>query len=266
MSRVDGRVRSLLYDEPRLYDLVYPDAGDRMGRMCRAAFARHLSAPPSSSLDIGCGTGRLLESLAATVGECWGVDYAESNVAYVRATRPRLTVRQGDMRTVRLGRHFDVVTCFGNALSYALTDADLRATAETFAVHAHPGSLLMVDVLNARTYLEGDGFRERIEGAVDTPEFSATSVSTHSLDRSARLLRRTRVWSIPGRESVEDDAEYRLLYPAEMRGLLEAAGFEVVGMYDNRDFLDTDLTGRAGAAGDVGGMGGRKLYAFALKR
>ena len=263
---MDARVRNLLYDEPRLYDLVFPDAEDRTGRLCREAFARYLSTPPVSVLDIGCGSGRLLDSLADTIGECWGVDYAESNVAYARGTRPRLTVRHGDMRTVRLGRRFDVVTCFGNALSYALTNADLQATTETFAAHAYAGSLLMVDTLNARSYLEGGAFRERIEGAVDTPEFSATSVSTHSLDRSARLLRRTRVWFIPGRESVEDYAEYRLLYPAELRGLLEAAGFEVVALYDNRDFRDTDLTGHAAAADDVGGMGGRKLYAFALKR
>ena len=260
---MDARVRNLLYDEPRLYDLVFP--GDTRGRMCREAFARYLSAPPASVLDIGWGTGRLLESLAAIIGECWGVDYAESNVVYARSTRPRLTVRQGDMRTVRLGRRFDVVTCFGNALSYALTDGDLARTAETFAAHGHSGSLLMVDALNARCYLEADGFRERIDGSVDTPEFRATSVSMHSLDRSARLLRRTRVWSIPGREEVEDYAEYRLLYPEELGGFLEAAGFEIVGMYDNRDFRATDLTGHAATASDVGGMGGRKLYTFAVK-
>ena len=262
---MDARVRNLLYDEPRLYDLAFPDAGDTMGRMCREAFARYLSGPPGSVLDIGCGTGRLLESLAATIGECWGVDYAESNVAYARSARPQLTVRQGDMRTVRVGRRFDAVTCFGNALSYALTDGDLARTTESLAAHAHPGSLLMVDVLNARCYLEGVGFRERIDGSVDTPEFRATSVSMHSLDRSGRLLRRTRVWSIPGREEVEDYAEYRLLYPEELRDLVEAAGFEIVGMYDNRDFRATDLTGHA-ATSDVGGMGGRKLYTFALKR
>jgi len=262
---MDARVRNLLYDEPRLYDLAFPDTGDTLGHMCREAFARYLSAPPGSVLDIGCGTGRLLESLSATIGECWGVDYAGSNVAYARSARPQLTVRQGDMRTVRVGRRFDAVTCFGNALSYALTDRDLARTTESLAAHAHPGSLLMVDVLNARCYLEGDGFRERIDGSVDTPEFRATFVSMHSLDRSGRLLRRTRVWSIPGREEVEDYAEYRLLYPEELRDLVEAAGFEIVAMYDNRDFRATDLTGHA-APSDVGGMGGRKLYTFALKR
>ena len=262
---MEPNVKSLLYDQPRLYDLVFPDADDTAGEMCRAAFERYLSAPPGSVVDVGCGTGRLLESLSELIAECWGVDYLEANVAYARVARPRLVIRRGDMRAIRLGRTFDVVSCFGNALSYALSDRDLAQTAETFAAHAHAGSLLIVDVLNARCYLDGDGFRERIEGTVDTPEFKATSVSTHSLDRGARLLKRTRVWRIPGCPDIEDYAEYRLLYPEELTRLLEAAGFEIKGMYDNREFKASDLTGMITAAPDVAGLRGRKLYAFALK-
>ncbi len=161
--------KNLLYDRPRLYDLVFPDAEKAVETMCRVAFARYLQAPPTSMLDVGCGTGRHLEALATTIPECWGVDYLESNVAYARAARPTLVIRQGDMRAVRLGRTFDVVTCFGNALSYALTDADLRRTVETFAAHAHAGTLLLVDVLNARCYLAGStttgSSRNRISAA-----------------------------------------------------------------------------------------------------
>ena len=145
----DAKVKSLLYDEPRLYDLVFPDADDTLGVMCRSAFERYLSAPPVSVLDVGCGTGRLLDSLSKTIAECWGVDYMETNIAYAQAARPQLVVQQGDMRAVRLGRTFDVVTCFGNVLSYALTNDDLVRTVETFAAHANAGSLLIVDVLNA---------------------------------------------------------------------------------------------------------------------
>ena len=258
--------RSLLYREPRLYDLVFPDTDDSTGRMCREAFRRYLPAPPASALDIGCGTGRHLDALAGTVAECWGVDLLESNVAYARAVRPRLHVLQGDMRTLRLGRVFDLITSFGNALSYALTDADLARTVETYAAHAHSGTLLIVDALNARSYLDGDGFKERIEGQVDTPEFQARSVSTHTLDRAARILRRTRVWHIPGRPSVEDYAEYRLVYPDELVRLLETAGFEALGLYDNREFQASDLAGTISAVADVGGMRGRKLYVFARRR
>lgn len=170
------------------------------------------------------------------------------------------------MRTVRLGRTFDLVTCLGNSLSYALTDHDLADTVRTFAAHAHGGTLLVVDPLNARTYLESGGVEERIEGDVATPEFTATSVSCHELDREARVLKRTRTWHILGRPDVEDYAEYRLLFPEEVEQMLETGGFEVLGANDTRKFKPTDLAGRVTAAPDVGGMRGRKLYVFARNR
>jgi hypothetical protein len=170
------------------------------------------------------------------------------------------------MRTVRLGRTFDLVTCLGNALSYALGDDDLNDTISTFAVHAHAGTLLVVDPLNARAYLEGNGFQERVEGRVDTSGFKATSVSLHQLDRQARVLRRARTWHIIGQADEEDYAEYRLLLPGEVERLLDAAGFEMLAMYDNREFRPADLTGTITSGADVAGMRGRKLYAFARKR
>jgi SAM-dependent methyltransferase len=263
---MDPGFRSLLYTEPRLYDLVFPDADENTGRMCQEAVRRYTPAPPTSALEIGCGSGRQLEALARIVPECWGVDLLDSNVAYARSARPHLHVVQGDMRTVRLGRSFDLVTSFGNALSYALTDGDLARTVDTYAAHAHRGSLLILDVLNARSYLDADGFQERIEGRVDTPEFQATSVATHTLDRAARLLKRTRVWRIPGRSPVEDYAEYRLLYPDELSRRLEAGGFTVLGVFDNREFRSSDLAGTITTAPDIAGMRGRKLYAFARRR
>jgi len=78
-------------------------------------------------------------------------------------------------------------------------------------------------------------------------------------------LRRTRVWRIPGRPPVEDDAEYRLLYPDELARSLEAGGFQVLGLYDNREFRSSDLAGTITAASDLGGMRGRKLYVFARR-
>jgi SAM-dependent methyltransferase len=257
--------RSLLYDEPRLYDLVFPDAEAGLARLCRTAFARHLPAPPRSVLDVGCGSGRTLETLAPHVAECWGVDLLESNVAHARARHRGLTIVQGDMRTVRLGRTFDAVTSFGNALAYALTDADLAATVATYAAHAHPGTLLVVDTLNARAYLDGEGFRERIDSRVDTPGFTATAVAHHALDRARRRLTRRRVWRIPGRDDIEDHAEYRLLDPDELARLLEAGGFTVLEIFDNRALRPSDLRGRPGPPADAGGMGGRKIYALARR-
>ena len=256
----------MLYREPHLYDLVFPDTDGSLARLCRDAFRRYLPSAPSSALDIGCGTAWHLDALAETVAECWGVDLLDENVAYARAVRPRVRVVQGDMRTVRLGRTFDVVMSFGNALSYALSDGDVARTMATYAAHARAGALLIVDALNARSYLDGDGFRERIDGEVDAPGFRATSSARHVLDRRARILERVRVWHIPGRPDVEDHAAYRLLYPEELERGLEAAGFEMLALADNREFRASDLRGAPITASDPGGMRGRKLYALARRR
>ena len=261
---MDARVKSLLYAQPQLYDLVFPDAAETELRMCLTALERFATRPPRSALDLGCGTAMNLARLARTIPDCWGVDFLESNIAYARSVRPQLTLSVGDMRHVRLGRLFDLVTCFGNALSYALTDADLATAAATFAAHCRPGGLLIADALNARSYLDG-GFAPRIEARVDTPEFSAASVSHLALDRATRRLTRRRWWQIPGRPDVEDFAEYRLLQPEEFRALVAGAGFEVLALHDNREFRESDLTGATGAAPDVAGMRGRKLYLVARR-
>jgi SAM-dependent methyltransferase len=257
--------RSLLYREPRLYDVVFPDSDGTTAKMVRTAMRRYLPEMPRSILDMGCGTGQHLQALATNIPECYGVDLLASNIAYARSVRAGIAFQVGDMRTVRLGRTFDLVTCLGNTLSYALTDQDLADVVSTFAAHAHSGTLIVADPLNARTYLEGGGFEERIEGHVATPEFTATSVSVHDLDREARVLKRARIWHIMGQPDVEDYAEYRLLFPEEVQQMLEAGGFQVLGMYDNREFKSTNLTGTITAVSDVGGMRGRKLYVFARK-
>ena len=59
--------RSLLYDRPDLYDLVFPEPDQTRAETCREAFKRYLPLPPTSLLDIGCGNGRLLASLSVSI-------------------------------------------------------------------------------------------------------------------------------------------------------------------------------------------------------
>ena len=72
--------RSVLYREPRLYDLVFPDGDGATAAMLRMAIDRYLPAPPRSMLDVGCGTGQHLKALAKTIPECCAVDLLESSV------------------------------------------------------------------------------------------------------------------------------------------------------------------------------------------
>ena len=181
---------------------MFPDTDGRLVRMCRDAFRRYLPAAPASALDIGCGTGQYLGAMAETVAECWGVDLLDTNVAYARATRPRLHVVQGDMRTVRLGRTFDLVTSSATAVVCAPDD---DVSARWHVRGARPRGHALDRGTRSMPELPRRGrLRERIDGRVDAPALQATSVALHVLDRRGAHVSSARGSAHSGEADVED--------------------------------------------------------------
>src|SRR5438093_11224272 len=142
---MDASVQNFLYRNPEYYERVYPRSDESQARLCRRMIARYRAAPAASLLDLGCGTGRDLDVLAQTVPECWGVDCLPEMIAFGQARRPHLRLQTADMRTVRLGRTFDVIISMGSAFTYALTNADVAGVLDTYAAHAQAGTLLILD-------------------------------------------------------------------------------------------------------------------------
>jgi SAM-dependent methyltransferase len=233
---------NLLYRRPELYELLYPEKNEATPRMCHALFQRYLSKTPSSLLDIGCGTARDLNVLSRHCPDCWGVDYLEANISYAKKIRPQLNLRVGDMRSVRLDRAFEAILCLGSTIMYALDNKDIAATLSTFKVHAQPETLLILDLNNASSFLPGGKCTVQREFEINTPGFSARAVATFSFDRAAQHFIRKRTWFIPNEKPVEDLCRYRMFFPAELRHLLTGRGFDVLGIWDNMELADSDLT------------------------
>jgi SAM-dependent methyltransferase len=240
---VDAKIKNFLYRNPQLYELVYPEPNEETPKMCRRMFSHFLPKPPKSILDIGCGTGRDLDTLSRDGADCWGVDFLPAMIDLAKSKRPHLHLQADDMRTLRLGKTFDAIMCMGSTFMYALSNEDVQKTLETFAVHSHSGTLLILDINNAANYLGGDVFKKTIEYNVNSPEFSATGFAVNNFDRRRQLLVRNRKWNIKGQGEVEDFCEYRLFFPAELEHLLAERKFKVVGIFDNMELRETDLSG-----------------------
>ena len=119
---------------------------------------------------------------------------------------------------------------------YALTNEEVDKVLDTFVLHAHSGTLLILDLNNAAGYLGGGTFKEQTEFAVDGTHFSGSLIAMHEFDRRRQLLVRRRTWSIPGSPPIEDFCEYRLFFPAELEHLLNTKGFRVLGMVRQQGF------------------------------
>jgi len=67
--------------------------------MCLRMFARYLPIPPTSILDVGCGTGQALDALSFICPDCWGIDYLPEIVESTKAQKPHLRFQVNDILT-----------------------------------------------------------------------------------------------------------------------------------------------------------------------
>jgi trans-aconitate methyltransferase len=93
-------------------------------------------------LELGSGGGSLAFHLKQRFA-CTLTDRSASMLAVSRAVNPQCEHQVGDMRTLRLGRRFDVVLIH-DAIMYLTTPADVLAALETAALHCRPTGTVMV--------------------------------------------------------------------------------------------------------------------------
>jgi len=230
------------------YNLLYKDK-DYQGEAdyVRALLARH--APSANSLlDLGCGTGRHDLLLAAHGHTVTGADLSEEMLSVARtqplpgsavpaAKLPEFV--HGDVRTLRLGKHFDAVVSLFHVMSYQVTNQDLRAAFTTARAHLHPGGVFLFDCwygpgvltdppATRVKRLQDDQVRvTRLAEPVLHPQRNVVDVNYHIFVQSQQ-----------GSElsELKETHHMRYLFQPEIELLLEATGFRLQAAHEFATF------------------------------
>jgi SAM-dependent methyltransferase len=97
------------------------------------------SIPVRDVLELGSGGGHNASYLKARFVMTL-VDLSDQMLEVSRRLNPECEHHRGDMRTMRLGRHFDAVFVH-DAVDYMVTEEDLRQAMETAFEHCRPGGV-----------------------------------------------------------------------------------------------------------------------------
>jgi SAM-dependent methyltransferase len=113
------------------------EAADLLPTLMEAA-----DTPPETVLELGCGGGSLASHLKAHVRLTLS-DISPAMLDQSRRVNPECEHVPGDMRTLDLGRTFDVVLVH-DAIMYAIDEAQLKATLATAARHCRTGGGVVI--------------------------------------------------------------------------------------------------------------------------
>jgi SAM-dependent methyltransferase len=136
-------------DNPRLYDdlaswwplLSAPEDYVEEAAIYRDVIISSSSISPKTLLELGSGGGNNASHLKAHFTMTL-VDISKGMLEVSRSLNPECEHIQGDMRTIRLNRIFDVVFIH-DAIGYMTTERDLKGAIETAVVHCKPGGICL---------------------------------------------------------------------------------------------------------------------------
>lgn len=135
--------------QPRLYSrlapwfhlLTAPEEYAEEAAIYRNVIHSNASSPPHTLLELGSGGGNNASFLKADF-QLTLVDLSPEMITVSRSINPECEHVVGDMRSIRLGRLFDVVFIH-DAVSYMLADDELTQAIRTAYVHCKPGGVAL---------------------------------------------------------------------------------------------------------------------------
>lgn len=133
-----------LYNElaPWFYLLTAPEDYAEEAAFYRKTITDNCSRPPYTLLELGSGGGNNASHLKKYF-KMTLTDLSPEMLRISREFNPECEHLQGDMRNLRLGRHFDAVFIH-DAVSYLTSEEDLKKTIQTAWMHCWPGGVVLM--------------------------------------------------------------------------------------------------------------------------
>ncbi|HEX5017095.1 MAG TPA: class I SAM-dependent methyltransferase [Actinomycetes bacterium] len=198
-------------------------------------------------LDVATGTGRVALALADAGHDVTGVDINSGMLAVAAAKdeAERVTWIEQDARELKVRGKFDLAIVAGNALQQFLTNADRAAVLKGIYRHLNAGGTVAIAV----RFPHATELARRVESPeiwhsyTDAAGSQVVVSGTQRYDAVAQVMTHEtyRQYAVDGTSAAAPTTTaLRYSYPQELLGALEAARFEVDGVY--ADFARTPLT------------------------
>ena len=141
----------------KYYDRIYSfrDHLDEAVRI-QNIIIKYLETGGNTLLDVACGTGLHLKHLRDDFS-CTGVDASKAMLKIARKNAKGVTFKEADMKTLKLGKQFDVIICLLSSIGYVRNYSNLERTIQNFSKHLKKGGVALIEPSHANSvYVKGE--------------------------------------------------------------------------------------------------------------
>jgi SAM-dependent methyltransferase len=240
------------YDEEEFTAEYYDSAYDHIRTGDIVFYIDYSKNAGGRTLELGCGTGRLLIPTAAAGCEITGLDLSPYMLAKCREklekqpkeVQERVKLVRANMTGFDTGETYKLITVPFRAFQHLLPVEEQKACLGCVSKHLEPGGLFILDLFNPRfDRLYQTKYEDEIE---DLPETQLPDGRTvHRTSRLAGFHRHEQYNDVEmiyyithpdGREERLVQAyPFRYLFRYEVEHLLELCGFKVIDLFGNHD-------------------------------
>ncbi|MGW7353421.1 class I SAM-dependent methyltransferase [Streptomyces sp. NPDC054784] len=217
-----------VYDEAAIeaYDLVSSKLSP--GEGLAAWVASHRPLADAAVLDLGCGTGVSSFALADAGAVVTAVDASRPSLDLLESRRADRAVEtlEGDFRSLRVDRGFDVVTLSRNTFFLAQEQEEKIDLLRVVARHLKPGGAAFLDCTDPAEYLRSEGDAHSVTYPLGRDRMVTT---TQTADRASQQI--LSIFLVQGASTLtafHEQATWASL--AEIRLMAPAAGLRVAGV------------------------------------
>ena len=183
-----------------------------------------------SVLDLGAGTGRVAALLARGGAQVVAVDLSPEMLARARALVercPTISLLRADIRSLALGRRFDLVVAADDPFSHMRGDCERQAAIRVAARHLAPGGTFVLDALwwpepERRAAASLDGRRRTAASRLGDQAMDVREV--WRCNATTRRCTATYAYTLDGCPGPEVSFRARYWSPVELRRRLVQAG------------------------------------------
>lgn len=179
---------------------------------------------PKTAMDLACGTGILCRILSDAGIKAAGMDFSSGMIDVARQNCPDISFDVADMITYRPDRHFDLVTCTGDAVNHISELSDVEKIFQNVYAYLAPGGYFVFDILNEHEVSNSEPFEMDF---TDTTRvwFQMTRPGEKKVNLKIRVFE-------DGEPAFEENIRETIHDPGMICSLLENCGFTEVTCRD----------------------------------